>query len=144
MSSTASVRARQLLSPARRSWIFAFIALIASAVALNWESAALKVSYAQGGLVAAYSFDEGAGSIVNDASGLGNNGVIAGALWTASGRHGRALSFADRKDIDEFVTLLEARRGAEQAQLALPKAVAATGTWISSDMARSTAVALPS
>jgi chitodextrinase len=44
-------------------------------------------------LVAAYSFDEGSGATVSDASGNGNNGTISGATWTASGKYGKALSF---------------------------------------------------
>ena len=44
------------------------------------------------GLVAAYSFDENSGALLNDASGNGNNGTISGATWT-SGRHGSALAF---------------------------------------------------
>jgi Concanavalin A-like lectin/glucanases superfamily len=44
-------------------------------------------------LVAAYSFNEGSGTIVNDASGNGNNGTISGATWTTSGKYGNALSF---------------------------------------------------
>jgi regulation of enolase protein 1 (concanavalin A-like superfamily) len=45
------------------------------------------------GLVAAYGFDEGAGTTVADASGRGNAGVLSGATWTAAGRFGKALSF---------------------------------------------------
>jgi hypothetical protein len=45
------------------------------------------------GLVAAYSFREGAGTTVADASGNGNTGTISGATWTAQGRFGSALSF---------------------------------------------------
>jgi hypothetical protein len=44
-------------------------------------------------LVAAYNFNEGSGTIVNDASGSGNNGTISGATWTTSGKYGNALSF---------------------------------------------------
>src|SRR5262245_4852046 len=45
------------------------------------------------GLVAAYSFDEGAGSSVGDASGGGNTGAIGAATWTTLGKYGNALSF---------------------------------------------------
>jgi hypothetical protein len=45
------------------------------------------------GLVAAYAFNEGAGTTVSDASGNGNNGTINGATWTTEGRLGGALSF---------------------------------------------------
>ncbi len=44
-------------------------------------------------LVAAYSFDEGAGTTVADASGSGNTGTLAGATWTGSGKINGALSF---------------------------------------------------
>jgi len=45
------------------------------------------------GPVAAYSFDEGAGTTLLDASGNGFNGTLAnGPIWT-TGRHGSALQF---------------------------------------------------
>jgi hypothetical protein len=44
-------------------------------------------------LVAAYSFDEGSGTIVNDSSGNGITGTIVGATWTTAGEYGNALSF---------------------------------------------------
>jgi PKD repeat protein len=44
------------------------------------------------GLVAAYSFDEGSGSTVNDLSGNGNTGTITAATWT-TGKLGGALNF---------------------------------------------------
>ena len=45
------------------------------------------------GLVAAYSFDEGAGGSVGDSSGNGNTGSITGATWTNQGKFGNALAF---------------------------------------------------
>jgi hypothetical protein len=45
------------------------------------------------GLVAAYSFSEGTGTTTADQSGTGNNGTLAGATWTTSGKFGYALSF---------------------------------------------------
>jgi hypothetical protein len=48
---------------------------------------------ATGGLVAAYSFNAGAGTIAADVSGAGNTGTLNGATWTASGRYGSALTF---------------------------------------------------
>jgi hypothetical protein len=46
------------------------------------------------GLVAAYGFNEGSGTTVNDASGTRNNGTLQGeALWTTSGKYGKAISF---------------------------------------------------
>jgi hypothetical protein len=44
-------------------------------------------------LVTAYSFDEGTGTVVNDASGHGNTGTISNATWTANGKFGQALVF---------------------------------------------------
>ena len=42
--------------------------------------------------VAAYSFDDGAGTVAGDASGHGNQGTIVSASW-ATGKFGSALSF---------------------------------------------------
>jgi len=46
------------------------------------------------GLVAAYSFNEGAGTKVADASGNNNIGTVSGATWTTQGRFGSALKFS--------------------------------------------------
>jgi hypothetical protein len=54
------------------------------------------------GLVAAYSFNQGSGTTVADASGNGHTGVISGAAWTTQGRFGNALSF---NGISEWVTV---------------------------------------
>ncbi len=48
---------------------------------------------AQSGLVAAYSFDEGSGTMVTDASGNANTGTVSAASWTTTGKYGGALSF---------------------------------------------------
>ena len=45
------------------------------------------------GLVAAYSFDDGSGTTVADASGNGHTGTITGATWAATGKYGKALQF---------------------------------------------------
>jgi fibronectin type 3 domain-containing protein len=45
------------------------------------------------GLVASYGFDEGIGTVLGDSSGNANNGSIAGATWSATGKFGSALSF---------------------------------------------------
>jgi hypothetical protein len=45
------------------------------------------------GLVAAYGFNEGANSVVNDSSGSGNNGTVSNTTWSAAGKFGNALSF---------------------------------------------------
>ena len=49
------------------------------------------------GLVAAYTFDEGAGTSVADGSGNGNVGTVTGASWTR-GRYGHALNFDGADD----------------------------------------------
>ena len=51
------------------------------------------LSWAQAGLVAAYTFNEGAGSTVTDVSGNGNTGTISKATWTTAGKFGNALVF---------------------------------------------------
>jgi chitodextrinase len=48
---------------------------------------------AASGLVAAYAFNEGSGTVATDLSGNGNNGTISGATWTGSGKYGSALVF---------------------------------------------------
>ncbi|HWM08465.1 MAG TPA: hypothetical protein VNO82_03950, partial [Solirubrobacteraceae bacterium] len=50
-------------------------------------------SAAAPGQVAAYAFNEGAGTAVADASGLGNNGTATATGWAPMGRFGGALSF---------------------------------------------------
>jgi hypothetical protein len=52
---------------------------------------------ASSGLVAAYNFDEGAGTAVADSSGNGLAGTISGATW-ATGHSGGALSFDGTND----------------------------------------------
>jgi Concanavalin A-like lectin/glucanases superfamily/VanZ like family len=49
-------------------------------------------------LVAAYSFDEGSGSLLSDISGHGNTGQVRGATWSP-GRFGGALSFNGAGDV---------------------------------------------
>lgn len=56
-------------------------------------------------LVAAYSFDEGAGASVGDASGNGNTGVITGAAWTSQSKFGSALSF---DGVNDWITVNDA------------------------------------
>src|SRR5271166_1780763 len=45
------------------------------------------------GLVAAYNFDAGSGTVLTDVSGNGNNGTITNATWSTAGKYGGALSF---------------------------------------------------
>ncbi|RLF92726.1 hypothetical protein DRN50_08440, partial [Thermococci archaeon] len=49
------------------------------------------------GLVAEWRFDEGAGSVLHDSSGNGNDGTIHGATWT-EGKFGNALRFDGQDD----------------------------------------------
>ncbi len=56
-------------------------------------SASATTNSATPNLVAYYNFNEGAGTIANDSSGNGNNGVITSATWTSSGEQGSALVF---------------------------------------------------
>jgi len=46
------------------------------------------------GLVAAYNFNEGNLGTAYDLSGNGNNGTLAGAIWTGTGKFGGALQFS--------------------------------------------------
>ena len=60
------------------------------------------------GLVSAYGFNEGTGTVVTDVSGNSNNGTISNATWSASGRYGAALSFngsTSRVDIPDSASL---------------------------------------
>jgi glucose/arabinose dehydrogenase/PKD repeat protein len=56
------------------------------------------------GLVAAFGFEEGSGNRAGDASGRGNDGIAAGATWTAAGRNGKALSF---DGVDDWLTVAD-------------------------------------
>lgn len=55
-----------------------------------------------GGIVAAYDFEEGSGKKVIDASGLGNHGIIKGAVRVPDGRYGQALQF---DGVNDWVTV---------------------------------------
>ena len=55
------------------------------------------------GLVAAYAFEEGAGTVTADASGRGNNGTISGAAWRP-GRFGNSLGF---DGLNDWVTVAD-------------------------------------
>ena len=57
------------------------------------SSVSVTVSNDTSPLVAAYGFNEGAGTTVTDASVYGNTGTINGASWTSQGRFGSALNF---------------------------------------------------
>jgi len=57
------------------------------------------------GLVAAYGFEESAGTTAADSSGKGLAGTIAGATSSPSGKFGRALSF---DGVNDLVTVADA------------------------------------
>lgn len=54
---------------------------------------ATSIKAAPAGQVAAYSFNEGVGSIVSDASGNNNNGSLINTVWTTTAKYGKALTF---------------------------------------------------
>jgi hypothetical protein len=86
-------------------------ALLPLCVALSLCVSLLSTTPARGappGLVAAYSFDEGAGTTVADASGNNNTGTLLGATWTGSGKFNGALSFngtSSRVDVSNAASL---------------------------------------
>ena len=51
------------------------------------------------GPVAAYSFNEGAGTAVGDNTGNGNTGTVVGPTWTPTGKYGAALTFDGTNDL---------------------------------------------
>ena len=61
--------------------------ILTAAVYLAWF-APPRLSGQASGLVAAYSFNEGAGTTLTDRSGNGNTGTIVGAAWTTAGKYG--------------------------------------------------------
>jgi chitodextrinase len=65
-----------------------------------YSNVASATTAASTGLVAAYSFNEGTGTSVADASGSGNTGTInGGATWVVAGKYGTALSFDGTNDV---------------------------------------------
>jgi hypothetical protein len=51
------------------------------------------------GLVGAYGFDAGSGTVAADQSATNNHGSIVGAQWAAAGRYGSALRFDGSNDV---------------------------------------------
>lgn len=60
-------------------------------VSLSLEQLEARDIPSAGGLVAAYSFNEGTGATLYDSSGSGNNGVVSNATWSAAGKFGGRL-----------------------------------------------------
>jgi hypothetical protein len=77
------------------------VAYLMAVAAVLVVSLAVLVGPATGqpaGLMAAYSFDEGAGTSVGDTSGNAHTGTITGATWTTAGWFGGALNFDGTND----------------------------------------------
>ena len=75
------------------------LAFVASTAVAMVSSTGNRAQSLEPGLVAAYGFDEGAGSTVADASGSGNGGSIGSATWSTAGKYGNAL-VVQRHDLD--------------------------------------------
>ena len=99
-------------------------------------SAATSACGSNQGLVAAYSFDEGAGTVLGDNSGNGRNGTIVGGTWT-TGRFRSALHFngtSDRVDLPALGTFYKNAFTLEawvKKDTATKNDVAVVGTWAS-------------
>jgi uncharacterized repeat protein (TIGR01451 family) len=63
----------------------------------------VPVQAQEDGLVSEWHFDEGAGNVLKDSSGNGNDGTIYGATWV-DGKFGKALSF---DGVDDFVRVAD-------------------------------------
>ena len=61
-------------------------------------TATYSASTAPSGLVAAYSFEDGAGATLSDVSGHEHPGTLAGPVWSPDGHSGGALSFDGNGD----------------------------------------------
>jgi chitodextrinase len=83
------VSIRKTIAPVRG---FARVVL-AALTALLAAGLVASPAMAANGLVAAYGFNELAGTAVGDSSGLGNNGTVANGTWSSLGKFGGALSF---------------------------------------------------
>ena len=90
------------------------------------------------GLVAAYSFDAGSGSVLTDTSGNGKDGTVVGATWTQAGRLRSALHFngtSDRVDLPPLGTFYKSGFTLEawvKKDTASKGDAAVAGTWTGS------------
>ncbi len=67
---------------------------------INTIASPRKVLAATSGLIAAYGFEEGSGTAVNDQSGNSNNGTLQnGPVWVTNGKFGKALKFDGTNDL---------------------------------------------
>jgi hypothetical protein len=73
----------------------AFAMLASAALAISWQPASALGAQ---GPIAAYSFDAGEGTTLEDVTGNGHDGTIEGASWTTHGKYGGALEFDGEDD----------------------------------------------
>jgi len=71
----------------------AFLALTACSSQKFETVGSTRQALTCGNLVAAYSFDQTSGSVLNDISGNGNNGTITSASWSTTAKSGHSLNF---------------------------------------------------
>ena len=81
------------------------------------------------GLVAAYSFDEGSGSTVADASGFGNNGTVSATTWSTQGKFGNALSFNGTSSIVNIANSSSLQLGTAMTLEAWVNPAATSAAW---------------
>src|SRR2546430_8455339 len=94
------VRSRCRCFATDSSRLVALLAAFLLTVDVDFHHSTPRIALAAtAGLVAAYNFDEGSGTVVQDLSGNANHGTISGATWTTQGRYGGALQFDGINDI---------------------------------------------
>ena len=81
-------------SVGQKTTVRLLLALLLPALLFTLSQSTGQAQVTAGGLVAAYSFNEGSGVSVGDASGSGNVGSVGSAAWSAAGKFGGALSFS--------------------------------------------------
>jgi Concanavalin A-like lectin/glucanases superfamily len=86
----------ETLAQSRRSTLAFFLTTFLAALGLLALGAA--AASATQAPIAAYSFDAGTGSTLEDLTGSGHDGTIEGATWTTKGKYGGALQFDGTDD----------------------------------------------
>jgi chitodextrinase len=86
--------------------LFLCLLVIAIGSIIVLDDTLIKIAYAQTtGLVAAYPFNEGTGTVAGDISGVGPAGTLTnGTAWTSQGKYGSALAFDGVNDYVELAT----------------------------------------
>ncbi|MGA3019851.1 MAG: chitobiase/beta-hexosaminidase C-terminal domain-containing protein [Bryobacteraceae bacterium] len=95
VASTVGTSYADLGLVASTSYTYTVAAYDASGIA-SAQSAGVSASTLAGipaNLIAYYNFNEGAGTVLHDSSGSGNNGTINAAAWSNSGKYGGSLVF---------------------------------------------------